>query len=127
VIKPFFGDQYFWANRVTELGVGVGIRRLEVDALAAALTRITTDERMLARANIIGEKIRAEDGVGTAIAHIHRNVEYHRSRSDSDTNTAPISPPSKNIYQSLIFSATEIVGDLAEKQRRECVKYSDWR
>jgi hypothetical protein len=96
IIKPFFGDQYFWASRVTDLGVGMGIRKLDADVLAGALTKITTDERMMARAKLIGEKISAEDGVTTAIAHIHRNVDYFKSRlsdrSDSDAPSGGFSP-----------------------------------
>jgi len=58
-IRPFFGDQFFNAKRVEALGVGSSIRKMTVDALADALILATTDEKQIARAKLIGEKIRA--------------------------------------------------------------------
>ena len=75
VIVPFFGDQHFWGQRVRELGVGpapVSRRRLTVDRLTAALTAAVTDPEVRARAGAAGARIRAEDGVGTAVAAFRR-------------------------------------------------------
>lgn len=58
IIKPFFGDQYFWADRVEALGVGSGVRRLTVDSLTEALRVATTDSKQISRANALGEQIR---------------------------------------------------------------------
>ena len=77
VIVPFFGDQPVWGRRVHELGAGAApIRQkaLSVDNLAAAITRTLSDAKMQARAQELGEKIRAEDGVGNAIALIERTA-----------------------------------------------------
>ncbi|KAG0249174.1 Sterol 3-beta-glucosyltransferase, partial [Actinomortierella ambigua] len=74
VIKPFFGDQYFWAQRVEEAGVGVWCHDLTVRKLAAALTTITTDEKMFKRAQMMGEKIRSEDGVGKAVQYFYHDL-----------------------------------------------------
>lgn len=71
VVVPFGMDQPFWASRVAALGAGpapVPRRRLTASSLAAAL-RATTDERMRERAADIGRRLRAEDGVGRAVAH----------------------------------------------------------
>ncbi|KAF8649852.1 hypothetical protein AX16_005615 [Volvariella volvacea WC 439] len=79
IIRPFFGDQFFWADRVEALGVGTGVRKLTVQALSDALVSATTDPKQIDRARILGERIRAEDGVGTAIESIYRDLEYARS------------------------------------------------
>jgi hypothetical protein len=58
IIKPFFGDQSFWAERVESLGVGSAIRKLTTDELANALIQATTNERQIAKAKVVGEEIR---------------------------------------------------------------------
>jgi sterol 3beta-glucosyltransferase len=75
VLVPHAGDQPFWARRVMELGVGpqpVPYRQLTAERLAAAITCAVTDKDMRARAATLGERIRAEDGVGRAIEIIER-------------------------------------------------------
>lgn len=59
IIRPFFGDQFFWADRVEALGVGSGVRKLTVDTLTDALIAATTNHKQIARAKLIGEQIRA--------------------------------------------------------------------
>lgn len=59
IIKPFFGDQFFWGDRVEALGIGTCVRKLSVDNLVEALILATTDEKQLARAKLVGEEIRA--------------------------------------------------------------------
>ena len=67
IIKPFFGDQYFWGQRIEELGIGVTIKKLTVDKLSEAFINVTTNESMMKKAEIMGQQIRAEDGVETAL------------------------------------------------------------
>ena len=70
VLVPHAGDQPLWARRVAELGVGprpVPRRQLTAERLAGAITSAVTDADMRARAAALGERIRAEDGVGRAI------------------------------------------------------------
>lgn len=59
IIKPFFGDQFFWADRVEALGVGSGVRKLTVESLTAALIAATTDVKQVERAKLVGEQIRS--------------------------------------------------------------------
>lgn len=59
IIKPFFGDQFFWADRVEALGIGSAVRKLTVESLAVALHSATTDEKQIARAALVGQQIRA--------------------------------------------------------------------
>ncbi|KAF8922217.1 hypothetical protein CPB85DRAFT_1465830 [Mucidula mucida] len=79
IIKPFFGDQFFWADRVEALGVGSGVRKLTIDSLTDALILATTDRKQIERAKLIGEQIRGEDGVATAVESIYRDLDYARS------------------------------------------------
>lgn len=79
IIRPFFGDQFFWGDRVEALGVGTALRKLTVESLTQALIAATTDQKQIERARELGEKIRAEDGVATAIEAIYRDLEYARS------------------------------------------------
>jgi hypothetical protein len=59
IIRPFFGDQFFWADRVEALGIGSGVRRMTVDELSAALVNATTDFKQIARAKAIGKAIQS--------------------------------------------------------------------
>ncbi|KAG5648261.1 hypothetical protein DXG03_006219 [Asterophora parasitica] len=79
IIRPFFGDQLFWADRVEALGVGSGVRKLTVNHLTDALISATTDIKQIDRARLLGEQIRSENGVSTAIECIYRDLEYARS------------------------------------------------
>jgi UDP:flavonoid glycosyltransferase YjiC (YdhE family) len=75
VIMPVQGDQPFWAWTVSALGVGVyGPRWGDPPALGAALEKVLTDTALRARAAALGERIRAEDGVGGAVALIERTL-----------------------------------------------------
>lgn len=75
IIVPFFMDQPFWGQRVADLGVGpqpIPRKHLTVERLTAAITVATTDPEMQRRAAILGEHIRAEDGVARAVEVINR-------------------------------------------------------
>ncbi|ODV91374.1 glycosyltransferase family 1 protein [Tortispora caseinolytica NRRL Y-17796] len=71
LIKPFFGDQYFYATRVEDLGVGKFLHKITVDGLSKALTRCLRDDRIINRARSLGERIRKENGVETAVSDIY--------------------------------------------------------
>lgn len=43
LIKPWFGDQFFWAARVQKLGAGLRVPSLSSSDLAHALTKATSD------------------------------------------------------------------------------------
>lgn len=70
VVTPFFGDQPFWGDRVHSLGVGprpIPRRQLSSDRLADAIRVAVSDTGMRDRAAALGERIRAEDGIGRAV------------------------------------------------------------
>ncbi|KAL7422545.1 hypothetical protein Q5752_003193 [Cryptotrichosporon argae] len=74
LIKPWFGDQHFWAGRVQKLEVGLKVGSLKSDEIAAALHRATTDRVMLEKAARIGQRVRAENGVDEAVQAIQFNI-----------------------------------------------------
>ncbi|KAL7268034.1 Sterol 3-beta-glucosyltransferase [Rhizina undulata] len=79
IIKPFFGDQYFYAMRVEDLGVGIAMKKLNVSFFSRALWEVTHNERIIRKANALGAQIRSENGVDTAIKLIYRDLDYARS------------------------------------------------
>ena len=75
VLVPILGDQRLWAYRVEALGIGpkpVPRSRLNAERLAAAITQAVSDPALRQRAAALGEKIRAEDGVGEAVRIIRQ-------------------------------------------------------
>jgi sterol 3beta-glucosyltransferase len=74
IIKPWFGDQHFWALRVTKLEVGVKVAALRADEVAEALRKATTSTVMIEKARRIGERITQESGVDAAVQAIHFNL-----------------------------------------------------
>lgn len=59
IIKPFFGDQFFFGNRVEDLGVGIQMKKLNTSLLSRSLWEATRNERMIDKARMLGEKIRS--------------------------------------------------------------------
>jgi len=67
---PFFADQPFWTRRLTNSGAApapIQYRRLTVERLANAIRLATTDPAMKRRAALLGEGVRAENGVARAV------------------------------------------------------------
>jgi sterol 3beta-glucosyltransferase len=58
IIKPFFGDQFFFGSRIEDLGAGICLRKLNVSVFSRALWEATHSERMIIKAKILGEQIR---------------------------------------------------------------------
>ncbi|KAJ5773610.1 hypothetical protein N7457_008506 [Penicillium paradoxum] len=94
IVKPFFGDQFFFGSRVEDLGVGVCMKRLNVSVFSRALWEATHSERMIVKARNLGIQIRNEDGVATAIQALYRDLEYAKTlaRQKSLASSTPFSP-----------------------------------
>jgi UDP:flavonoid glycosyltransferase YjiC (YdhE family) len=88
LVAPFHAEQQMWANTLHDLGVSptpIPQRLLSIDNLAAAITTLTTDPALRYRSEVIGTRVRAEDGVGQAVAElqpfldrvcrVHRRIE----------------------------------------------------
>lgn len=75
LVIPHFADQPFWGRRTRELGVGarpIARRDLTEAALARGLADLVGTPALAERAADLGAAIRAEDGVGAAVAHLGR-------------------------------------------------------
>lgn len=79
IVVPFLFDQFYWGRQVAALGVGpspIPYRRLSAERLAQTIRVAVTDAEMQRRAAALGERIRAEDGLATAVrlveGHLHK-------------------------------------------------------
>ncbi|RCK59095.1 Sterol 3-beta-glucosyltransferase [Candida viswanathii] len=79
IIKPFFGDQFFYATRVEDLGAGLGLKKLTAKTLANALVTVTEDLKIIEKAKRVSEQIKHEHGVLSAIEAIYSELEYSRN------------------------------------------------
>ncbi|NET48322.1 MAG: glycosyltransferase family 1 protein [Merismopedia sp. SIO2A8] len=80
IICPFFGDQPFWGNIVHRLGAGpkpIMQRTLTAEKLAIAICETLSSDAIRKSAEVIGEKIRKENGVENAIAFIESYMQSH--------------------------------------------------
>lgn len=83
-IVPQTVDQPYWGRRVYESGCGpkpVRRRKLTPELLAEALHELDTNAGYASNAQALGEKLRAEDGTGTAIKVIERVMANYQPRS----------------------------------------------
>ena len=81
VAVPFFGEQRFWASRLNELGVApppIPRRELTARRLADAIEAAAGDAALRERADRLGARIRAEDGVGNAVRIVTRHLSTRR-------------------------------------------------
>ena len=58
IIKPFFGDQFFFGSRVEDLGVGICMKKVNISLFSRALWEATHSQRMIDKARTLGEQIR---------------------------------------------------------------------
>ncbi|OKL60787.1 Sterol 3-beta-glucosyltransferase [Talaromyces atroroseus] len=94
IVKPFFGDQFFFGSRIEDLGVGICMKKLNVGVFSRALWEVTHSERMILKAKLLGEQIRRENGVANAIQAIYRDLEYATTltRQRAALSSTPYSP-----------------------------------
>jgi sterol 3beta-glucosyltransferase len=106
IIRPFFGDQFFFGSRIEDLGVGIWLKKWGATSFGRALWEATHNQRIIDRARLLGERIRKvsscrrrlwsgeevrermrgktltaqqENGVETAIQYMYRDMEYAKS------------------------------------------------
>ena len=75
VVVPGFADQFFWARRLTELGVApppLRWRALSSERLGSAISAAASGTPLRQAAKAARERIRAEDGVDRAVTTIER-------------------------------------------------------
>jgi len=81
IVTPVLGDQSFWARRVSDMGVGpmsAPRRKLTVERLSRAIEAALSDDAIRTKSATLGEHIRAEDGVSTAVDLIEQWFETGR-------------------------------------------------
>jgi sterol 3beta-glucosyltransferase len=80
IVVPFTADQPFWGKRVHVIGVGpkpILVKNLSVERLTHAIAEAESDA-LRERAQLIGQKIRTEDGVGEAVRLIEKySNDFH--------------------------------------------------
>ncbi|CCF57709.1 hypothetical protein KAFR_0D00620 [Kazachstania africana CBS 2517] len=117
VIKPFFGDQFFYSNRIEDIGVGAALRKLNSKSLANVIKKVLTDERIIEKAKIIQKQIAKENGVRTAINCIYSELEYARSLIASKKANRRMSLPFNfetvtSVAETGVNSATNVVTNM---------------
>ncbi|CAG8736872.1 32240_t:CDS:2, partial [Racocetra persica] len=88
IIRPFFGDQFFWGDRIENMGIGIHLRKLTADKLSDGLIKVTTDGLMIKKAELVGNNIEKEDGVLNAIQSIYRHMDHAKQRIISQRQRA---------------------------------------
>jgi sterol 3beta-glucosyltransferase len=73
VVVHHLGDQVHWGNLLARRGLAappISHRKLNADRLSAALHAVLGSDGMSERARAMGERVRAEDGLGAAVQAI---------------------------------------------------------
>jgi len=73
IITPVMGDQTFWGKRVAAIGAGpdpLPAKKISASAIESRVRRVMQDRMIAERVAAIGDSIRSEDGIGSAIATI---------------------------------------------------------
>ncbi len=85
VVVPFFGDQFFWGQVVSDAGAGrmIAADELTAEALAEAFAFCAGDEAR-ARAAELGDIVRKEDGVAMVLDAVHARLPLHAMRCVND-------------------------------------------
>lgn len=81
LICPFIADQPFWGETVRALGAGpepIIMKNTTVENLAVAFEQLVNDAQMRLSAQSIGAKLRAENGIATAVDFIERMAATNR-------------------------------------------------
>lgn len=81
IIKPFFGDQFFFGSRVADLGVGICMKKVNVSVFSRALWEATHSQRMVIKAQILGARIRKVSSTPFAdpfFSHLKAPLTEHR-------------------------------------------------
>ncbi|KAM5341859.1 hypothetical protein ACJ41O_014890 [Fusarium nematophilum] len=105
IIRPFFGDQFFFASRVEDLGVGIWAKKWGTVSFGRALWEVTRNKRMIDKAHVLGEQIRSEAGVENAIQCLYRDMEYAKSliKRKAGKNAQPDSGEDDDTEESWTF------------------------
>ncbi|XP_024029390.1 sterol 3-beta-glucosyltransferase UGT80B1 isoform X1 [Morus notabilis] len=92
-IVPFFGDQFFWGDRINKKGLGptpIPISQLSVENLSNAI-RYMLQPEVKSRVLEVAKLIENEDGVAAAVDAFHRHLpsEIPITSASSDDDEPP--------------------------------------
>jgi len=82
IIVPSFADQFFWGQRVYELGAGtmpIPREKLTVEKLAHAIEQLIENDQIRKKAIVISRRIQSENGIDTAVELIEECYHHWRS------------------------------------------------
>src|SRR5215207_8205943 len=80
-VVPFVFDQFYWGERIAQLGVGpkpIPYRKLSIERLREAIQFGVGNAQIRQNAAALGEKIRAENGVENALRIIEQTMNSWR-------------------------------------------------
>ncbi len=83
VVVSFFADQFFWGNRLHELGAGsrpLSQKNLTARGLAAAILSVTGSEAVRSRCGELARRISTEHGVAAAVQVVGRYLSESTRR-----------------------------------------------
>ncbi len=85
VVVPFFGDQFFWGQMISDAGAGrtIPVDDLTAEALAEAFAVCLADD-VRACAVTLSEAVRAQDGVPLVLDAVHARLPLHAMRCVGD-------------------------------------------
>lgn len=103
IVRPFFGDQFFFGGRIEDLGVGILLKKWGINSFARALWEATHSERMIVKARVLGENIRRvgltsfiyPTRSGSVLITIHRKTASTRQYSAYTATWNTPNPSSK--------------------------------
>jgi sterol 3beta-glucosyltransferase len=84
VVIPFAGDQFFWADCLRRAGVApppVAAKDMTASALARAIALVES-AGMRSRAGTVAEAMKAEDGLGRAVAQVEKLAQSSQAAID---------------------------------------------
>lgn len=98
IIRPFFGDQFFFGSRVEDLGVGLLLKKWGVTSFARSLWEATHSERMIVKAKVLGENIRKVCSLEPSINPTGVNFRYRKTAliSQSSASIATWTTPNRS-------------------------------
>lgn len=79
IIKPFFGDQFFYASRIEDLGVGTGLKTLNQKTFTKAIKLVISEKKYKLKAQAIASTMLKERGVLSAVEAIYSELAYAKS------------------------------------------------
>lgn len=122
LIIPFFGDQFFWGSRISELGIGKVLNFKDVDpkdtsegVLYDAIKDLVTSDHCQNMINKIGDIVIREDGIKNAINIIETSLQTSLVRPAHILDTETLK--CNNIECERLFS---VLGGILGAGRHHC-------